>query len=574
MEMELKLQLMMDQGFSTTIDWFELVIFFSLFLLGSPLLGRYMAHVFEGEWTPFYRYLSPFEKFSYRICKIDPTQEMTWKTYLNSLVLFNILGFVLLFLILTTQHFHPWNPQKFPPLPWALAFNTAASFVTNTNWQAYAGETTLSYASQMVGLTVQNFLSAATGSALFLALVRGIFRNKEETLGNFWCDLVRMVIYILLPLSILVALILIGEGVIQSLNPYVQLTTIEGLPQTIPLGPVASQEAIKMLGTNGGGFFNTNSAHPFENPSALSNFLETYCILIIPGAFTFTYGHLVGSRRQGIVLYVVMLILLIGSTVSSFSFQHLNEGPYMEGKESRIGIVNSLLWSNATTTTANGSVNAMLSSLSPLSGGIALFNILLGEIGFGGIGVGMCGMLMFIFITVFLAGLMVGRTPEYLGKKIEKREVQWVMIAILAPGLLVLLGSGFSAIYPEALKSLGNKGPHGLTEIVYAFASATFNNGSAFASLDANTDYFNITLGTCMIIGRLLIAIPTLALAGSLVVKRVVPISEATFKTDSFLFGVLLLSVILIVGALTFFPTLALGPIVENFLMLKGRTFS
>lgn len=550
----------------------------AVLLLLTPLLGSYLAALFSGKSTFLHPYLEWLEKLLYRLSGVDEKQEMSWRAYAKALLLFNLFGFIFLFLLLQAQGFLPLNPQNFPGLPWPLAFNTAASFVTNTNWQAYAGETTLSYLTQMVGLTTQNFLSAATGLGALLVLIRGLSLKNSSTVGNFWADLVRSTVYLLLPLSIILSLILVTQGSVQSLSSYVEATTLEGASQTIPLGPVASQEAIKQLGTNGGGFFNANSAHPFENPTPLSNFLEVLAILLIPAASVWAFGMLVGSRGQGMVIFFTMFILWVaGLCTSHLAEQQINPlfgtSDVLEGIETRFGVENSLIWAVSTTATSSGSVNAMLSSLSPLAGAVSLFNIMTGELIFGGIGVGLCSMLMFVLLTVFLSGLMVGRTPEYLGKKIEKREIQLVMLAVLMPGALILIGSGLSAILPTALFSIGNKGPHGLTEILYAFSSAAGNNGSAFAGLNADTTYYNLILGGAMLIGRLSILIPSIAIGGLLAAKKSAPPSLGTFSTNSVLFVTLLISVILIVGALAFFPSLSLGPVVEHLLMLEGRSF-
>lgn len=558
--------------------WIQILLFLALFLILVPPLGRYMSKVFQGEPTFMHPLLGWLEKLCYRAGGIDPNEEMDWKYYLKALLLFNVFGFLTVFFLQIVQQWLPLNAQNFPAVPLGLAFNTAASFVTNTNWQAYSGETTLSYTTQMLGLAVQNFLSAATGNAALLVLIRGFIRKQTDTIGNFWVDLVRAVVYLLLPLSIVMALFLVQQGVVQSFAPYVEVTTLEGAKQTIPLGPVASQIAIKQLGTNGGGFFNANSAHPFENPTALSNFFEMLALFLIPGAFVYTYGLMIGSIKHGRLLLSVMLAFwALGLCIALFS-EHLhnpvlNAYPVLEGKETRLGTTNSVIWAMTTTDTSNGSVNAMHSSLSPLAGGEALFNIMLGELIFGGIGVGLCSMIMFVLLTVFLAGLMVGRTPEYLGKKIEKREVQWVTISILTPGALILIGAGLSSILPVALSSLSHAGPHGLTEILYAFSSAAGNNGSAFAGLNANTDYYNVFLGSIILIARAAIIIPSIALGGILAKKKITPASVGTFSTNTPLFAILLSCVILIMGALSFFPALCLGPIVEHFLMLQGRTF-
>lgn len=556
----------------------EIGIFILLLLIAVPLLGRYMVVIFKDQSKKSFPLLSQLENFIYRIGHIDPNQEMSWKSYAKSMIYFNAIGFVFLFLLQLLQGWLPLNPQGFSGVEPTLAFNTAASFTTNTNWQAYGGEITLSYLTQMVGLTVQNFVSAATGNAVLLALIRGMQKRPSQTIGNFWVDLTRTVVYLLLPFCVILALILVSQGVIQNLHAYVVANTLAGENQTLPMGPVASQIAIKQLGTNGGGFFNANSTHPFENPTPLSNFLETFAILVIPAAATYMYGLMIKSRKQGLVIFSVMFILWLGGLAVALASEHafnpvLGVYPVLEGKETRFGTANSVLWAISTTGTSNGSVNSMHSSLSPLAGGMAMFNIMIGEVIFGGVGVGLCGMLMFVLLTVFLAGLMVGRTPEYLGKKIEKSEMQWVMLVILAPCALILLGSGIVSILPNALESLANAGPHGLSEILYAFSSAAGNNGSAFAGLNANTYFYNIVLGIIMILARLAILVPSLAVAGSLAQKRPIAHSLGTFATDRFLFGVLLLSVILIVAALTFFPALSLGPIVEQILMLRGQAF-
>ena len=436
----------------------------------------------------------------------------------------------------------------------------------------------MSYLTQMLGLTVQNFLSAATGIGVFLALVRGLTRKQEWTLGNFWVDVTRSTIYILLPLSIVMAVALAGQGVIQNFSSYTEVATLEGAKQSIPAGPVASQVAIKQLGTNGGGFFNANSAHPFENPTPFANFLEMLAILLLPAACVFAFGRMVRSRRQGWTLFIVMFsvwfLTLVGSLFAEYATNPIfQQSGIMEGKETRLGVVNSLIWSTATTVASNGSVNAMHSSLSPLAGGLALFNIMLGEVIFGGVGAGMYGMLLFVLLTVFLSGLMVGRSPEYLGKKIEANEMKMAILGILGPCACILIGAAVSAVLPVALGSLGNKGPHGFSEILYAFTSAAGNNGSAFAGLNANTVYFNLMLGLTMLVGRFVVILPALAIAGQLVGKKISPPSAGTFATDTPIFGVLLIGVIVIVGALTFLPALSLGPIVEHFLVINGQTF-
>ncbi len=559
------------------LDWMQIIAYLTLMIISVPLLGTYIANVVQGKYSAR-SVFSRLETWSYRFANINPQIEMSWKKYAASLLIFNLFGFLVLFTMLIFQSYLPLNPQKFKDLSWDLAFNIAASFVTNTNWQSYAGEKTLSYFSQMSGLGVQNFLSAATGGTVLLALIRGLTRKSLHVIGNFWVDLVRLVIYVFLHFSIILALFLINQGVIQTWSPYVAVQTLEQGQQILPMGPVASQVAIKQLGTNGGGFFNANGAHPFENPTPFSNFLEMFAIICLPGALTYTFGILTGSKRHGWILFNVMLFVwAIGLGLSLYS-QYL-ENPifqsskFIEGMETRLGINSSLIWSNATTATGNGSVNSSLESLSPLAGGMAMFNIMLGENIFGGIGVGMSGMIMFVLLTVFLSGLMVGRTPEYLGKKIENRTIQWVMIALLVPICTILGGTSLAIVIPQALSSVSSKGPHAFSELLYAFTSASGNNGSAFAGINADTPFYNIILGIIMILARLAILIPTLAISGDLVQKKISPPSAGTLGTDNVLFAILLLCVILIIGALTFFPALALGPIVEHFLMLRGQSF-
>lgn len=559
-------------------NWLELSLFILLFLAASLFLGRYMAFIFQDNSDVPYPLLGWLEKGIYRLCGINPNDEMTGKEYVQSMLYFNLFGFLFLFLLQLLQGWLPLNPQHFPGVEPALAFNTAVSFVTNTNWQAYGGENTMSYLTQMLGLTAQNFVSAATGNAVLLALIRGICRHSSATIGNFWRDLTRTVVYLFLPLSFIFALFLVSQGVIQTLSPYIQAVTLENETQSIPLGPVASQIAIKQLGTNGGGFFNANSSHPFENPTPLSNFFENFAILWIPAAAAYMYGLMVKSRKQGGIIFLVMLVLWLGGLAIALYSESLHNPvlefyPVMEGKETRFGSSNSILWAVSTTGTSNGSINSLHDSLSPLAGGVAMFNIMIGEIVFGGVGVGLCGMLMFVLLTVFSAGLMVGRTPEYLSKKIEKREMQWVMLAILAPSTLILIGSGIASLLPDALASLGNAGPHGLSEILYAFSSAAGNNGSAFAGLNANTYFYNLSLGLIMLLARLAILVPSVAIASHLAAKTTLAPSAGTFSTETPLFGILLLSIILIVSALTFFPALSLGPIVEQILMLRGYSF-
>jgi potassium-transporting ATPase potassium-binding subunit len=559
-------------------DIIQVVIFVLVITVLTPILGKYMHSVFTGKKNILTKLFGKAEDWIYRILKVNPEEGMNWKKYLWSVLLFNFLGFLFLFILQIIQKWLPLNPQGLPNVPFDLAFNTAISFMTNTNWQAYAGEITLSYFVQMLGLAVQNFLSAATGIAVLLALIRGIANKLDNKLGNFWVDMTRATLYILIPLSILVSVLLLSQGVIQNFSPYEKINTLEGAEQIIPMGPVASQVAIKQLGTNGGGFFNTNSSHPFENPSPFSNFIEMVSILLIASALTYTYGLMVGSKKEGWIIFSVMMFIFIaGLTVSYISETSynavLNTSANLEGKEFRFGIVNSVTWSTATTCASNGSVNAMHSSLSPLAGMVALINIMLGEIIFGGVGSGMYGMLVFIFITVFIAGLMVGRTPEYLGKKIESFDIKMAMLAVLIPNIIILAFTAFASVTNAGLSSVLNPGPHGLSEILYAFSSGAGNNGSAFAGLNANTVFYNITMGIAMLFGRFGVIVPVMAIAGNLANKNKTPVSKGTFTTDNYIFAILLIGVIIIIGALTHFPALSLGPIVEHLLMKSGVAF-
>ncbi|MCX5751107.1 MAG: potassium-transporting ATPase subunit KdpA [Candidatus Saganbacteria bacterium] len=557
-----------------TADYLQLILYGLLLISLAPFLGTYMARVFQGKKIFLSPILGWMEELLYKLSGINKDEEMDWKDYTKAVICFNLLGFVFLFVLQLVQKYLPLNPANLANVTWDCAFNTAASFMTNTNWQSYAGETTMSYLTQMLGLTVQNFLSAATGISVFLALTRGLISKSQSSLGNFWVDMVRGLVYILIPLSILLAVALNAQGVVQTLSPYNNVTTLQGGTQTIPLGPAASQIAIKQLGTNGGGFFNANSAHPFENPTPFANFLEMFALLLIPASLVYTFGVMIGNRKHGWLLFSVMFVIFaIGLGLSLWSEYSIPITGIHEGQETRLGTTNSVLWAMATTCASNGSVNAMHSSLTPLAGGVALFNIMLGEIVFGGVGSGMYGMLHMVLLTVFLAGLMVGRTPEYLGKKIERKEVQMVILSILLPGAAILIGAAIACVYPVALSSLSSKGPHGLSEILYAFTSASQNNGSAFAGLNANTVFYNVMLGICMIIGRFGVIIPAMIIAGSLAVKRIAPASAGTFTTDDFLFASLLVGVIIIVGVLTFFPAFSLGPLIEHLLMLQGRVF-
>lgn len=562
----------------TTLDYNQIIVFFAALIGLTPILGNYMYKVFTGQKHLMLPVFGWLEKLTYKSSGINPDNESDWKSYTFSLLIFNLSGLVFLFLIQVFQSYLPLNPANLPNVSWHSAFNTAVSFMTNTNWQGYAGEATLSYFVQMIGLTVQNFVSAATGLAVILALIRGLSNKSSEKLGSFWVDLTRSTLYVLLPLSILLSVTLVGQGVVQNFKTYEKVQTLEGTELTLPMGPAASQIAIKQLGTNGGGFFNTNSSHPFENPTPFSNFLEMLAILLIPASFTFTYGKMVGSVKQGWTIFSAMLILLLAGLFISLYAEYSANPVFgnlhlMEGKETRFGITNSVLWATSTSAASNGSVNSMHDSLSPISGMIAMINIMLGEIIFGGVGAGMYGMIIFVILTVFIAGLMVGRTPEYLGKKIQAFEVQMAMLAILLPNFVILVFSAIASVSYPGLSSLNNSGPHGLSEILYAFSSASGNNGSAFAGLNANTVFYNLTLGFGMLIGRFGVIIPVLAIAGSLGKKMITPTSAGTFRTDNWLFIGLLIAVILIVGGLTHFPALSLGPIVEHVLMNQNISF-
>lgn len=559
-------------------NFIQFFLFVSFLIFLTPILGGFMAKVFQGQRTWLHKPLSGIERAIYSLVGVRPSEEMSWKTYAGAFMMFQVLGIFLVMVVQMIQGHLPGNPLGLGNISWHSAFNTAVSFVTNTNWQGYAGETTMSYFTQMVALSVQNFVSAASGLAVAIALIRGITRKSSLMLGNFWVDLTRGILYVFLPLSILYTLFLISQGVIQTLAPSVIATTLEGASQVIPLGPAASQIAIKMLGTNGGGFFNANAAHPFENPTALSNFVQMLSIFVLAAALTYTYGVMSGARRQGWTIFAAMLAMFVVLTsLSLWSESHAYAslpaiGP-MEGKEVRFGVFNSVFFSSVTTAASCGAVNAMHSSLTPLSGGIALLNMMLGEVIFGGVGAGLYGMLLFVLLTVFIAGLMVGRTPEYMGKKIEAREMTMVILAVLAPCAMILLGTGLAVLTEGGLSSLSAKGPHAFTEVLYAFTSASANNGSAFAGLNANTVFYNLLLGVAMLVGRFAIILPILAIAGSLAQKRVSAPSAGTFATDNALFVLLLIAVILIVGALTFLPSLSLGPIVEHLLLLKGKSF-
>jgi K+-transporting ATPase ATPase A chain len=559
-------------------DFAQLTLFIAGLVAVTPPLGHFMARVFTGERHFLSGVLGPLERVIYRLSGIDPARPMSWKAYAIALLVFNIAGAVVLLAMEMTQAWFPLNPQHLPNVPFPLAFNTAVSFMTNTNWQAYSGEATMSYFTQMAGLAVHNFVSAATGIAVAVALVRGLVRKGTNSIGNFWADLTRSTLYVLLPLSIVIAVVLSQQGVAQTFDGYPTATTVEGASQQIPLGPMASQIAIKQLGTNGGGFLGQNSAHPFENPTPLTNFIEVFVIFWLGSALVYMFGLMAGDRRQGWAIWTAMFVLFLAGFATLWWAElqpnpALGLGASLEGKEVRFGQFNSALFATVTTDASCGAVSMMHDSLSPLGGLVPLINMMLGEVIFGGVGAGFYGMMMFVLLTVFIAGLMVGRTPEYLGKKIEAREVTWAVIAVLAPAVMTLCGSALTVMYPAALNSLNNGGPHGLSEVVYAFTSAAANNGSAFAGLNANTDWYNYMLALNMFVGRFAIIVPGLAIAGSLAQKKASPPSSGTFPTNGPVFTILLISIVLIVGALTFFPVLSLGPIVEHFLMLAGRTF-
>jgi potassium-transporting ATPase potassium-binding subunit len=565
-------------------------VFSALVTAISVPLGLYMARVFAGERTMLDPVMRPIERTIYRLCGIHPEAEETWVEYAVSMLLFSMIGMVVLYAMERLQYFLPLNPQKFGAVAPDLAFNTAASFTTNTNWQAYAGESTMSYFTQMAGLAFHNFVSAAAGIAVAIAVIRGFVRRGAKTIGNFWVDMTRAILWVLLPISVIGALVLVWQGVPQNFSAYTRAKTVEGASQVIAQGPVASQEVIKELGTNGGGFFNANSAHPFENPTPLSNLLEMLAIFAIAAGLTHTFGKMAGDRRQGWALFAAMgLLFLIGATIAIRSEQRGNpqftamglrqaasatdSGGNMEGKEVRYGIVNSALWATITTDTSCGAVNSMHDSYTPLGGLIPLLNIQIGEIIFGGVGSGLYGMLVMAVLAVFIAGLMVGRTPEYLGKKIEGREMKLAMLFILIFPAVILLPAGIAAVTKAGLAGISNPGPHGFSQILYAFSEASANNGSAFGGLNANTTFYNTTLAFVMLFGRFMMKVPVLALAGSLAAKRAVPPSAGTFPTNGAVFVLLLVGVILIVAALTFFPADALGPIVEHLAMMQGKLF-
>jgi K+-transporting ATPase ATPase A chain len=590
----------------TLNGWAQILIFLAAVLAVTKPLGLYLARVFERQPTFVDPVLRPIERGVYTLTGVDETHEMRWTEYGAAMLLFSLVSMVLLYVLLRVQDWLPGNPQSFAAVPADLAFNTAASFTTNTNWQAYSGETTMSYLTQMAGLAFHNFASAATGIALAIAFIRGVARRERDALGNFWVDFTRAILWVLLPLCLIGALVLVSQGVVQNLRPYDKATLVDPQrvtttdaagrtamqvvrEQVIAQGPVASQEIIKQLGTNGGGFFNANSAHPFENPTPLTNVVEMFAIFAISAGLIYALGEMTGSRRHGWAVWAAMAFLFLAGVTTTYwaeaggnpllagtdqAAATASPGGNMEGKEARFGIAASALFATVTTDASCGAVNSVHDSFTPLGGMVPLVNIMLGEVIFGGVGSGLYGMLIFIILSVFIAGLMVGRTPEYMGKKIQAYDVQMAMLAVLIFPLTILALTGISLVSPSfGTASITNPGPHGLTQVLYAFVSGTGNNGSAFAGLAANTRWYNTTIGVATLVGRFLVVIPTLAVAGSLGRKKRVPPSPGTFPVTTPLFAVLLVSVIVIVGALTFFPALSLGPVVEHLLMGQGRTF-
>ncbi|MBK6456048.1 MAG: potassium-transporting ATPase subunit KdpA [Gemmatimonadetes bacterium] len=570
----------------TTNGWLQIAFFSACVMLVAKPLGIYLVRVYDGS----LRWLAPVERAIYRIAGIDPNEDQHWTRYAAGVLLFSAASMLLTYIALRLQALLPLNPQGMAALPPRQAFETAASFTTNTNWQSYSGESTMSYLSQMMQLAFHNFVSAAVGMGVAVALVRGISRRSAGKLGNFWVDTVRGTLYVLLPFSLVFALLLVQQGAIQNFRPYVELTTLEGATQVLAMGPVASQEAIKQIGTNGGGFFNANSAHPFENPTPWTNFWQMLTIFLIPSAMTYMLGRMVKNQRHGWAVWSAMFVLFFGGVTTAYWAESrgnpihaergldlattaTNPGGNMEGKEVRFGIANSALFATVTTDASCGAVNSMHDSFTPLGGLVPLVNMQLGEVVFGGVGAGLYGILMMVVLTVFIAGLMVGRTPEYLGKKIQAREVQMAMLYVLVFPAAILVTTAISVASPMGLAGLNNQGPHGLSEILYAFSSTAANNGSAFAGLTGGTTYYNTMLGVTMLIGRFAMMVPMLALAGFLAEKKIAPESAGTFPVTSPLFVVLLVGVIVIVSALTFFPALALGPIVEHLLMGAGRLF-
>jgi K+-transporting ATPase ATPase A chain len=572
----------------TTNGWLQIGIFSVIVLLLTKPVGLWLYRVFESRARPLPRLLGPLERVVFRVCGVDPDREQDWKKYAVSVLVFSAMGVLVTHVILRIQAVLPFNPNGLGAVPPALAWNTAVSFATNTNWQSYSGESTMGYLAQMAGLAWHNFTSAAAGIGVAMALARGLTRRGgpggPRTLGNFWADLVRATVYVLLPLSFVVAVFLVSQGVAQTLSQNVEIQTVEGVKQVITLGPVASQEAIKMLGTNGGGFFNANSAHPFENPTPLVNLIQMLLIFLIPAGLTYTYGRMARDGKQGWALFAAMTVLfLVGVTVTYGAESGHNpalagmgidqSAGNLEGKEMRFGVASSALFATATTDASCGAVNSMHDSFTPIGGLVPMVNMQLGEVVFGGVGAGLYGMLVMAILTVFLAGLMVGRTPEYLGKKVEGREMKFAVLYVLVFPVAVLVLAGWAAVVPYGTSSLNNAGPHGLSELLYAFTSGAANNGSAFAGLNANTPFWNVALGVDMLLGRFFMIVPALAIAGAMVAKKSAPPGPGTFPTGGPTFVLLLVSVIVIVGALTFFPALSLGPVLEHFAALRGRVF-
>ena len=570
----------------TTNGWLQILFFSAAILAVAKPIGFYLVSVYEGRM----RWLAPLERGIYALSGIDPEEDQHWTRYAAAMLLFSLASMLLTYAVLRLQHLLPFNPQGFPAVPDRQAFETAASFTTNTNWQSYSGESTMSYFSQMTQLAFHNFVSAAVGMAIAVAFTRGLARRSAGKIGNFWADLVRGTLYVLLPASLVIALLLVQQGVIQNFSSYVQLTTLEGAKQVLAMGPVASQEVIKQLGTNGGGFFNANSAHPFENPTPWTNFISVFLIFAIPSGMVWMFGRMIGNVKHGWAIWAAMFVLFFGGVSVAYWAEArgnpihaargvdvvasaTQSGGNMEGKEVRFGIANSALFATATTDASCGAVNAMHDSFTPLGGLVPIVNMQLGEVVFGGVGAGLYGMLVMVILSVFIAGLMVGRTPEYLGKKIQAREVQMAMLFALLSSLVILVMTAASVVLPDGVKGLNNAGPHGFTEILYAFSSAFANNGSAFAGLTGSTTYYNSMLGVAMLFGRFALIVPVLALAGFMADKKVSPETVGTFPVTGPLFVVLLIGVILIVGALTFFPALALGPIVEHLLMGAGSVY-
>jgi potassium-transporting ATPase potassium-binding subunit len=567
----------------TALGWIQIILYCAIVVAITPMLGSYMTRVFTGERTFLTPVLRPVERTIYKVAGVDERQEQHAVTYTVGMLLFHVGGLFIIYALMRLQAFLPFNPAQQSAVSEDLSFNTAVSFITNTNWQNYGGESTLSYLVQMLGLTHQNYLSAATGIVLAIALIRGFARHSVRTVGSFWVDVTRCTLYILLPICIPYALFLVWQGIPQTLGPYVDATTLEGSKQTIAVGPVASQIAIKMLGTNGGGFFNANAAHPFENPTALSNYVQIISIFALGAALTNVFGRMVGNQEQGWAVLAVMGVLFIGGVIACYAAEaHGNDalnalgltGGNMEGKETRFGIAASSLFAVITTAASCGAVNAMHDSFTALGGMIPLINIQLGEIIVGGVGSGMYGMLLFVIISIFVAGLMVGRTPEYVGKKIEAKEVKMAMLAILVLPLMYLGWTAVAMMVPSAVAAMNNPGPHGFTEVLYAYTSMDGNNGSAFAGLNGNTLFYNLSGAMAMAVGRFWMIIPTMIIAGSLASKKLVPASGGTFPTTGGLFVGLVVGVIVIVGGLTFFPALALGPIVEQLAINAGTLFS